>query len=61
MAVKGIQKAAMLLTMLDASTAMEMLKDLPQEIIQKIAMELSHLDARKEYDEELRHRRPRVL
>jgi flagellar motor switch protein FliG len=53
MAVKGIQKAAMLLTMLDASTAMEMLKDLPQEIIQKIAMELSHLDARKEYDEEL--------
>ncbi len=53
MAFKGIQKAAMLLTMLDSSTATELLRDVPQEVIQKIAMELSHLDARKEKDDDL--------
>ena len=46
MAMAGIQKAAMLLTTLDPTTATEMLKGQPQEIIQKIAMELSQMDAR---------------
>jgi flagellar motor switch protein FliG len=45
MALKGIQKAAMLLTTLDSATATELIKGLPQEAIQKIAMELSQLDA----------------
>lgn len=45
MSLKGIQKAAMLLTTLDASTAMELLKGQSQEMIHKIAMELSELDA----------------
>ena len=52
MAVKGIQKATLLLTMLDAPTAMELLKGQPQDVIQKIARELSHLDARKGKDED---------
>jgi flagellar motor switch protein FliG len=46
MAIKGIQKAAMLLTTLDPATASEMLKGQPPEVIQRIAMELSQLDAR---------------
>lgn len=46
MALAGIQKAAMLLTTLDPNTASEMLKGQPPEIIQKIAMELSQMDAR---------------
>jgi flagellar motor switch protein FliG len=46
MRIKGIQKAALLLTSLDTATARELLKGQPQEIIHKIAMELSQLDAR---------------
>jgi flagellar motor switch protein FliG len=48
MMLKGIQKAAMLLTTLDSTMAAEMLKGQPPEIIQKIAMELSQMDARGE-------------
>lgn len=46
MELHGIQKAAVLLTALDSATASDLLKGQPQEIIQKIAMELSQLDAR---------------
>ena len=53
MALKGIQKAALLLTSLDTATARELLKGQPQEVIHRIAMELSRLDARgKESAEE---------
>lgn len=52
MALQGMQKATLLLTMLDAQTAMELLKGQPQDIIQKIALELSHLDAKNEKDPE---------
>ncbi len=52
MALKGIQKATLLLTMLDSTTATELLKGQPQDVIQKIALELSHLDARKDKQEE---------
>ena len=43
---KGLQKAALLLTTLDNQTAMELLKGQSQDVIHKIAMELSQLDAR---------------
>lgn len=46
MELRGIQKAAVLLTALDSTTASELLKGQPQEVIQKIAMELSRLEAR---------------
>lgn len=46
MPLKGIQKAALLLTTLDTATARELLKGQPQEVIHRIAMELSQLDAR---------------
>jgi flagellar motor switch protein FliG len=46
MALKGIQKAAILLTTLDPTMATEMLRGQSPEIIQKIAMELSQMDAR---------------
>ncbi len=46
MRLKGIQKAALLLTTLDTATARELLKGQPQEVIHRIAMELSELDAR---------------
>jgi flagellar motor switch protein FliG len=46
MALTGIQKAALLLTTLDAATATDLLKGQPQQIVQKIAMELSKLDMR---------------
>jgi flagellar motor switch protein FliG len=46
MELRGIQKAAMLLTALDPATASELLKGQPQEIIHKVAMELSQLDAK---------------
>jgi flagellar motor switch protein FliG len=52
MAMKGIQKATLLLTMLDSSTATELLKGQPHDVIQKIALELSHLDARRDKDGE---------
>ena len=41
----GKRKAAMLLASMDAATATELLKGQPQEIVQELAMELSHLDA----------------
>jgi len=44
-AVTGKQKAAMLLTSLDADTATELLKGLPAEDIQEIALELARIDA----------------
>ena len=46
MTLKGIQKAAVLLTTLDSVTATELLKGQPPDIIQRIAMELSQLDAK---------------
>jgi flagellar motor switch protein FliG len=52
MAMMGIQKATLLLTMLDSSTATELLKGQPHDVIQKIALELSHLDARRDKDGE---------
>ncbi|MCE5187429.1 MAG: hypothetical protein LLF76_15015 [Planctomycetaceae bacterium] len=48
MAMSGVQKAALLLTTLDSSTAMELLKGQPQEIIHQIALALSQWDARKD-------------
>jgi len=39
------RKAAMLLAGLDSATAAELLKGQPQEVIQEVAVELSHLDA----------------
>jgi flagellar motor switch protein FliG len=45
MALKGIQKAAILLTTLDPPMATEMLKGQSPEVIQKIAMELAQLDS----------------
>ncbi len=48
----GKRKAAMLLAGLDAATAMELLKGQPQEIIQEIAIELSHLDAADQIEPE---------
>lgn len=44
MKVSGKRKAAMLLSCLDASTAESILRGQPQEIIQEVALELSHLD-----------------
>jgi len=44
-AVRGKQKAAMLLTSLDADTATELLKGLPPDDIQEIAVELARIDA----------------
>jgi flagellar motor switch protein FliG len=45
MMLKGIQKAALLLTTLDSTMATEMLKGQSPEVIQKIAMELAQMDA----------------
>ncbi len=45
MAISGRRKAAMLLVSLDSATAAELLKGQPQEVVQEVAMELSHLDA----------------
>ena len=45
MAVRGKQRAAMLLTSLDADTAAELLKGLPPDDIQQIAVELARIDA----------------
>ncbi|MHC4572567.1 MAG: hypothetical protein ACYS76_00295 [Planctomycetota bacterium] len=45
MAIKGRQKAAMLLMSLDATTATELLKGLAPEEIQEIATELAQIDA----------------
>jgi flagellar motor switch protein FliG len=43
----GIQKAALLLTMLDSGTAKELLKGQPPEMVQRIAMELSRFDGHR--------------
>ncbi len=45
MATSSKRKAAMLLTTLDPTTASELLKGQTQEVVQEIAMEMSHLDA----------------
>jgi len=45
MALTGRQKAAMLLTSLDAATAAEMVKGLGAEVVQELAVELAYLDA----------------
>jgi len=52
MALNSKRKAAMLLASLDAATATELLKGQPQEVLQEIAMELSHLDATGQVDVE---------
>ena len=41
----GKRKVAMLLAALDTTTASELLKGQPKEVVQEIAVELSHLDA----------------
>ena len=50
MSLTGIQKAALLLTAMDQATATELLKGQPQEIIQKVAMELSRWDGKVKKD-----------
>jgi flagellar motor switch protein FliG len=45
MALTGRQKAAMLLTSLDAATAAELVKGLDAEVVQELAVELAYLDA----------------
>ena len=45
MARLGKRKAAMLLATLDEATATELLKGQPQDVIQEVAIELSHLEA----------------
>ncbi len=45
MALRGTHRAAMLLTSLDAETAAELLKGLPADDIQQIAVELARIDA----------------
>lgn len=52
MGVSGLRKAAMLLTNLDSVTASELLKGQPPDIVQKVAMELSQLDATGQGDSE---------
>jgi flagellar motor switch protein FliG len=49
-AVTGKQKAAMLLTSLDAEAAAELLKGLPPDDIQQIALELARIDASNHRD-----------
>lgn len=46
MSLSGIQKAALLLTALDQSTAAELLKGQPQGVVQRVAMELSRWDGK---------------
>jgi flagellar motor switch protein FliG len=46
----GKQKAAMLLMSLDAATAAELLKGLPPEDIQQVAVELARIDASGQRD-----------
>jgi flagellar motor switch protein FliG len=50
MALTRIQKAALLLTTLDQVTAMELLKGQSQEVIRKVAMELSRWDGKSKQD-----------
>lgn len=45
MALTGKQKAALLLTTLDAATASELLRGLNAQVVQDLAVELSYLDA----------------
>ena len=45
MALSGKRKAAMLLTCLDPQTANDLLKGQSPEVVQQLALELSHLDA----------------
>lgn len=45
MALRGKQKAAMLLMGLDAATAAELLKGLDARVVQELAVELAYLDA----------------
>ena len=49
----GKHKAALLLTNLDPVTAAELLKGQPQEVVQELAMELSHIDASGEAGKEV--------
>lgn len=50
MALSGKQKAAMLLMSLDTTTAAELLRGLPPDEVQDIAMELARIDASEQYD-----------
>jgi flagellar motor switch protein FliG len=52
MALSGKRKAAMLLTTLDTQTANELLKGQPHEVVQELAMELSHLEASGKSDDD---------
>ncbi len=50
MALSGKQKAAMLLMSLDTMTAAELLRGLPVDDVQEIAMELARIDASEQRD-----------
>ncbi|MCK5566032.1 MAG: hypothetical protein KAJ07_12370 [Planctomycetes bacterium] len=50
--LSGKRKVAMLLMSLDQATATELLKGQPQEVVQSVALELSHLDAAGTSNEE---------
>ena len=50
MALTGKQKAAMLLVSMDAGTATELLKGLPPDEIQQIALELVRIDVSGQRD-----------
>lgn len=50
MALSGKQKAAMLLMSLDTMTAAELLRGLPADDIEEIAMELARIDASEQHD-----------
>jgi flagellar motor switch protein FliG len=50
MALSGKQKAAMLLMSLDTMTAAELLRGLPADDIEEIALELARIDASEQHD-----------
>jgi flagellar motor switch protein FliG len=50
MALSGKQKAAMLLMSLDTMTAAELLRGLPADDVEEIAMELARIDASEQHD-----------
>ncbi|MHC5061167.1 MAG: FliG C-terminal domain-containing protein [Planctomycetota bacterium] len=55
MARASKRKAAMLLASLDEATAKELLKGQPQDVIQEVAIELSHLEAAGQLEPEEAH------
>ena len=52
MPLTGKQRAALLLTSLDAATAAELLKGIDARTVQELAVELSYLDAAGQRDDQ---------